>query len=460
VFFGENWLKMGYGERSTVGMSGTRVSSMLKKITVFFVICFCGLSVQAKYSGGTGEPNNPYQIADANDMNEIGTHSEDMSAHFILVNDINLAAYTGTQFNIIGSQDIPFTGVFDGNGHTISNFTYRAINESYIGLFGYIDSPFAEIKHLGLIDPNVVCETFLGNHRVGSLTANINQGTIVNCYAENCNVLNLYQIAGGLVASSEGEIINCHTSGSVYGGMSAGGLVAICKSGGIITECYSKSNTTGEDEVGGLVGTNLGTISRCNSSGTVSGSENIGGLAGENFEGIISQSNSTASVSGDIYVGGLVGLNNTYGYLRKAQISNCYSTGSVVGHNYVAGLVGKNLCSAISYCYSTGLVDATVVKAGLVASTGGCLDSTCTNSFWDKQTSQTSWSRQGISKTTKEMMQGAKFANWDFVEIWNIGENQTYPYLRVYPAGDLNHDGIVNFSDFAILANHWLAGVE
>jgi len=47
-------------------------------------------------------------------------------------------------------------------------------------------------------------------------------------------------------------------------------------------------------------------------------------------------------------------------------------------------------------------------------------------------------------------------ANWDFIEIWDIGENQTYPFLRVYPAGDINHDDIVNFHDLAILADHWL----
>ncbi len=51
-------------------------------------------SVQAKYSDGTGDPNDPYRIADANDMNEIGTHTEDWDAHFVLVNDVNLAKYT------------------------------------------------------------------------------------------------------------------------------------------------------------------------------------------------------------------------------------------------------------------------------------------------------------------------------------------------------------------------------
>ena len=58
-----------------------------------------------------------------------------------------------------------------------------------------------------------------------------------------------------------------------------------------------------------------------------------------------------------------------------------------------------------------------------------------------------------------QMKQQESFQGWDFVEIWGIGENQTYPYLRIEPAGDLNRDMKVDFTDFAILASHWLEGV-
>lgn len=430
----------------------------------FWKMCECGgyprLAWEViKYGGGGGTAESPYLLCTAEQMNEIGVDSNDWDKHFKLMADIDLSGYTGTQFNIIGNYSNPFTGVFDGNGHTISNFTYRATNESYIGLFGYIDSHSAEIKNLGLIDPNIVGETFLANQRVGSLAARINQGIIANCYVENCYVSNLYQVAGGLVGSLiDGEITNCHTNGSVYGESDTGGLVGHCSSGGTITDCYSNADTTGEDEIGGLVGINLGTISRCSSGSTVSGSENIGGLVGKNLEGIILQSYSTASVSGDIYIGGLVGLNNTY-VGRTAHISNCYSTGSVVGYNYAAGLVGNNLCSAISYCYSNGYVEATVVAGGLVASNGGCLASTCVSSFWDKDTSQTFWSRQGTGKTTEEMMQEATFTNWDFTTpLWKICEGTNYPKLAwqvPLPADFVCPDG-VETNDLAVLVEQWL----
>ena len=38
-----------------------------------------------------------------------------------------------------------------------------------------------------------------------------------------------------------------------------------------------------------------------------------------------------------------------------------------------------------------------------------------------------------------------------------IGENQTYPYLRVYSAGDIDGNGVVNMVDFAVLAERWLS---
>ena len=49
-------------------------------------------------------------------------------------------------------------------------------------------------------------------------------------------------------------------------------------------------------------------------------------------------------------------------------------------------------------------------------------------------------------------------AGWDFIKLWDIGENQTYPYLRTGPASDINKDGITNFLDFAVIAQKWMQG--
>jgi hypothetical protein len=46
-------------------MEAKRDLSILQTIPVLIMVCLVGLPVQAKYSGGTGEPNDPYQIATA-----------------------------------------------------------------------------------------------------------------------------------------------------------------------------------------------------------------------------------------------------------------------------------------------------------------------------------------------------------------------------------------------------------
>jgi hypothetical protein len=58
---------------------------------------------------------------------------------------------------------------------------------------------------------------------------------------------------------------------------------------------------------------------------------------------------------------------------------------------------------------------------------------------------------------TAEMKQKATFVNWDFTETWDIAENQTYPFLRQCPTGDINGDCKVDFKNLVLLATQWLA---
>jgi hypothetical protein len=131
----------------------------VKKVTstlVLVVLVTGGIS-SGKYSGGTGEPNNPYRIATPNDLNDIGNHVEDFNKCFVMVNDINLGDYTGQRFNIIGEdfQD-PFTGIFDGNECTISNFCWSLQGSygQYIGIFGVLDG-WAVVQNLHMENADV-----------------------------------------------------------------------------------------------------------------------------------------------------------------------------------------------------------------------------------------------------------------------------------------------------------------
>ena len=155
-------------------------------VCVFFIILdIFSFSAFAKYSGGSGEPNNPYQIGTATDLNDIGNHTEDFNKCFTLTDDINLAQYTGTQFKIIGpNSTTPFQGVFDGNGLSISNFTYLSLaDSSFIGIFGYVTGE-AQIMNLHLADPNVLIKKDYGAALVGYLYS----GTINSCYITGAKV--------------------------------------------------------------------------------------------------------------------------------------------------------------------------------------------------------------------------------------------------------------------------------
>ncbi len=390
------------------------------------------------FSGGTGETNDPYLISTADELNSIGYNPRLVESHFKLIDDINLA---NVKFYIIGNEAFPFSGIFDGDGYSISNFNYTSSSKDYIGLFEYVEGPYAEIKNLGLMDPNVVAieGVYLYINSVGSLIGRLENGKVTNCYVQGGSISgsgNYY--VGGLVGLCYGEITDCRVTSTVTGTELVGGL-----SGGgnsIITNCRTACNVSGTEYIGGLLGNNSGIITRCTSSCTVSGSDRIGGLLGGNSgevtccyslsdvlstgtnvgglvgdnTGIIIDSYATGSTSGNSIVGGLVGSN---GYINTrdlyweypGEIYNCYSTGNVSGNENVGGLLGYNVIGNIS------------------------------NSFWDIQTSGQTKSAGGTGKTTAEMQTESTFtdAGWDFVsetangteDIWWILEGQDYPRL-------------------------------
>jgi hypothetical protein len=347
---------------------------------------------QAKYGGGTGEPNDPYLIYDANHMNAIGADPCDWDKHFKLMADIDLSGFTGTEFNIIGTDfDNTFKGVFDGNGHKISNFTYTSTGTDYIGLFGYADDPNVEIKDLGLINPNIDAGT---GSFAGSLVG-VNLGTLTNCYAQDGSVSNSgassYDGVGGLVGYNSGPMTNCYSTADVTSAYRVGGLVGWNNTGTISNCCAQGDSVSGNQYIGGLVGYNReGTITNCYSAPVVSGNFNVGGLVGGNRNGIITNCYSEGSVYGDrMYVGGLVG--STY----YGKITNCYSIGGVAGELLVGGLVGQNEVGEI------------------------------TDSFWDTDTSGQSTSAGGTGLQTDEMLMQSTFTDvgWDFTTpVWTIDE--------------------------------------
>ncbi len=375
------------------------------------------VSKSHEYSGGTGEPNDPYRIATGADLIALGASPKDYDRDFILTADINLdpnlpggkvfdAALIAPDLRPGGEvfNGIPFGGTFDGQGHTISYLTISGF--CHLGLFGWLDSG-ATVFNLNLeaVDVNGPYGCY-DSASVGGLAGH-NDGVIVGCYCSG--KVNGGWGTGGLVGSNRGHVKGAHNAAAVYGTCAFAGIAG--DNGGEITTSCNAGAVNGPERGGGIAGASYGTISQCLNLGRIDGNVRVGGLVGSSSGGSIAQSYNRGSVNGDDRVGGLVG--ESYG-----DISMCYSTGIVTGQTRVGGLVGNSRGSVAASFWDVEASGQTSMCGQVVAGDG------CDDSF---------------GKTTAEMQDIHTYldAGWDFVgetangtdDIWWIDEGQDYPRL-------------------------------
>lgn len=195
-----------------------------------------------------------------------------------------------TEWEPIGTSDVPYTGTFDGKGYTISGLYFNNPSESNVGLFGYIEAN-GKISNVGVLD----------------------------------SYFKFDMLGGGVCGTNNGgELQNCSNSSTVIGNRIAGGVCGTTYSGGTIKNCKNTGYVKGtSDFAGGVCGYNSGTsIINCFNEGTV-------------------------EVEGEGCVGGVCGIN------QEGTIKSCYNTGSVHGHrtgDFVGGVCGINH-NVINYCY-------------------------------------------------------------------------------------------------------------
>jgi len=363
---------------------------------VFYIALFIGAGVMViggSYAGGLGTTQNPYQVATADQLNNI---RNDLDAHFVQTADIDLAAYSaGEGWEPIGEWPDGFTGSFDGNDNIITGlFIDRPQSDFEVGLFGYIQEPEEEepAELTGIVLENV---DVTGRNGVGALVGS-NDG---------------------------GELINCRATGDVSGEMLVGLLVG--SNNGSITGSSAEGTASGDDYVGGLSGTNEGPIIDSYADAVVQGNnEMTGGLVGWSI-GPITGSYALGSVSGDLHVGGLTGANSD-------KIEESYSLAAVSGGDNAGGLSGVNAQAAeIIYSFAAGAVSGQNDTGGLV---GYNDDGTIADSYYDEDESGQSDVGKGIPLSTSQMKQQTSFTGWNFQDIWDMSDPATafegYPVLQ------------------------------
>ncbi len=300
---------------------------------------------------------------------------------------------TGAGWDPIGAFAAPFTGTFDGNGHTISNLyvNMTAAATRHAGLFGSIGGV---VKNVGV---------------TGEVTASL---IVPNVLAP--------AVAGGLAGHSSGKItgswadvrVEAKTSGPDGATISAyaGGLVGGTDDSSVILRSHALGDVTADagggdvSYAGGLVGVNNGRIGASFATGAVLADSNSG--AGN-------------ALGGNAYAGGLVG-DNIIG-----TVSASYATGSAEARSgsssatqAAGGLAGRN-SDTIEASYSRGTAAARGQGGTGQTSVGGLVGSgTATASYWDTQTSGIADDTDPAGKTTAELQTPTDYTG--IYTNWNV----------------------------------------
>jgi len=159
---------------------------IFNSVEFLLVLIFVANAYSYDFAGGTGEPNDPYQIETAEQLLSIGTNAELLDKCYILNNDIDLdtsfsqAPIAPDTSSTSGFQGSPFTGVFDGNGHTILELTIidTETANDYLALFGKLGEG-GTIKNLGIWDGYIVG---FDSDYLGVICGYNATGTIRNCF--------------------------------------------------------------------------------------------------------------------------------------------------------------------------------------------------------------------------------------------------------------------------------------
>ncbi len=347
------------------------------------------------FDGGDGSKEKPYRISTAeqlklfaNIVNGADGQSKNTAACAKLTADIvlNEGALTADAdgnplyksaavsdenrpeaWTPIGNETRTYTGIFDGDGHTVSGL-YIDNTEKTQGLFGFVGEK-GKLQNVGVVNAYV-----RGTGHIGGVCG-YNSGTIRNC--SNAGTVTGSGVLGGICGhNSSGAIKDCTNIGTVTGTgtvINTSAIGGICggNSSGTIKGCTNTGTVAGYGfNVGGVCGgNNSGTIEDCTNTGTAKGTGyDVSGVCGYNNEGTITNCTNAATVTGINVTGGVCGYN------RFGMIEGCTNTGTVTGNSvYIGGVCGDNVGS-IQNCFNTGTVTGTGKYIGGVCGTSGGTD--------------------------------------------------------------------------------------
>lgn len=306
--------------------------------------------------------NSSAQLAGLAKM--VNGNTKDFSGYTITLNaDIDLAGLPWTPIGNGNRGDADashFSGVFDGNGHTIRNINAKdERGDNYgAGLFSIVKD--ATVKNLNVEGGSVEAVDFAAAV-VGIAFGNT---TIENCHVKGVSV-KTDDVAAGIVARAYGTDVTvkgCTNASDIYAAKKAGGIAGIASN-----NCRT-------------------VIENCTNSGSVKApSDGVGGILGYAgpAENRIVNCRNTASVgaSDNKYAGGIVGYQASTDPDKGLVFENCINEGTVTGTNAggIYGIPGSSQPVTITGSVNNGAVNGTTSAGGIAARAGSGKIENCTN---------------------------------------------------------------------------------
>lgn len=169
---------------------------------------------------------------------------------------------------------------------------------------------------------------------------------------------------GGIIGTNNGNMYSGYNESIVSGNDNVGGIIGendgginytleedgtVTWSKGTVENVVNATGVTGTgNNVGGLLGTNIGSVENGRNNGAITGNDYVGGLVGINGENSTLTNlvnDSSAAITGEQYVGGIAGDNAgtiTTGNEETDENVNLINRGTITGQQYVGGVAGSN----------------------------------------------------------------------------------------------------------------------
>ena len=260
------------------------------------------------------------------------------------------------------SSSKPFSGVLDGQGHTLKNVTLEGSSPK---LIGYLKGENAEVKNLNFENLNINAPTaytagVIGNVSGGAKVTDVvvKSGKIETRGGSGVAAIISYVSGPATITGcvNEGADVVATSSGRAAGVI---GYTTTPKVGEsiIVSDCHNKANVTAASSsgqyVGGVVGMSSAEVSNCTNTGTITGGYgSLGGVVGEqrNCGSVKDCVNTGAVIESETTnprsygAGGVVGWVRYY-YSSNYQpllVENCKNTADIYAPHTtgVGGIVG------------------------------------------------------------------------------------------------------------------------